>query len=63
MGLELPQIQEGAAARLTLFQPDQEYDFEEGMIKSRSCNNAFTGRRLLGKVRGVINGEKMYFVS
>jgi dihydroorotase len=61
-GLPEPVLTEGAAACITLFQPDETYIFGEALIRSRSKNNAFTGRNLRGKVTGVINGEKMYFV-
>ncbi|MFT3678847.1 MAG: dihydroorotase [Ferruginibacter sp.] len=56
--LAVPEIKEGAAASLTLFNPDEEYIFEESMIRSKSKNSAFTGRKLKGKVTGIINGNK-----
>ena len=62
-GLSLPRLEEGAAACITLFKPDLSYTFEESMIHSRSRNNGFIGRTLRGKATGIINGEKMYFVS
>lgn len=58
-GLELPQIKEGAAACLTLFNADEEYIFEENMIKSKSKNSAFVGKKLKGKVIGIINKGKV----
>jgi len=57
--LDLPEIKEGAAACLTLFTPDEEYVFEEHMIKSKSKNSPFTGKKLKGKVIGIINNGKV----
>lgn len=59
-GLTVPVIEEKAAASLTLFDPLQEYDFDESMIASKSKNSAFMGKKLKGKVIGIINGDKMY---
>lgn len=58
-GLPVPVIEEGATANLTLFNPDQEYHFNEKMIQSKSKNSAFIGKQLKGKVMGIINGEKL----
>ena len=54
-GLAIPEIREGATATLTLFSPEQEYIFDATMIRSRSKNSAFTGKKLKGKVIGIIN--------
>ena len=53
-------VAEGDKADLSLFIPDEEYIFEEKDIQSKSKNNAFTGRKLKGKVIGIINGEKLF---
>ena len=60
-GLPVPVIEEGAAASLTLFNPDTEFVFDETMIASKSKNSAFVGKQLKGKVVGIINGTKAYF--
>ncbi len=57
--LPLPEIKEGSAACLTLFNPDQKYTFEKSMIRSRSYNNPFIGKQLKGKVIGIINKNKV----
>jgi dihydroorotase len=54
-GLPIPQIIEGETASLTLFTPDTEFVFEENMIHSKSKNSPFTGKKLKGKVVGIIN--------
>ncbi len=55
-----PQIKEGAAASLTLFNPETEFIFDMAMIASKSKNTPFTGKPLKGKVIGIINGDKTY---
>ena len=57
-GLEIPSFAEGSNACLTLFDPGSSYVFTEDMIRSRSRNNAFTGKELKGKVIGIINKNK-----
>jgi dihydroorotase len=59
-GLAIPQIKEGAAAKLTLFNPETEFIFNEPMIQSKSKNSAFIGKKLKGKVIGIINGKSSY---
>ena len=58
-GLAVPEIKEGAAACITLFNPDTEFIFDEQMIQSKSKNTAFVGKKLKGKVIGIINKNKM----
>ncbi len=53
-GLETPNVEVGAMAELTLFNPDTEYTFEEKNIKSLSKNSAFVGKELKGEVYGVV---------
>ncbi len=60
-GLVIPEIKEGAAAALTLFNPATDYTFEETNIQSKSKNSAFVGKHLKGKVIGIINGDKTHF--
>ena len=57
-GLTIPEIKEGTKACLTLFNPSQEYIFEEKMILSKSHNSPFIGKKLKGIVIGVINKNK-----
>jgi dihydroorotase len=55
LGLEISRIEEGAAADLTLFDPDKKWTFTEGDIRSKSKNTPFTGAEFTGQVIGVIN--------
>lgn len=54
-GLSVPEIKEGETASLTLFKPAEEFTFDESMIRSRSKNSPFIGKKLRGKVIGIIN--------
>ena len=54
-GLPIPEIKEGETASLTLFTPSKEFTFEEAMIHSKSKNTPFIGKKLKGKVVGIIN--------
>jgi dihydroorotase len=58
-GLQIPEIKEGVTACLTLFNADEEYVFTEQMIHSKSKNSPFIGKKLKGKVIGIINKDKV----
>lgn len=62
LNLPQPRIVEGAEANLTIFDPDQEWTFEERNSLSRSHNSLFLGRPFLGKPYGVVN-KGLYFLS
>lgn len=54
-GIAEAEIQEGARANLTLFDPDKSYVLDESHILSTSKNSLFLGDRLKGQVYGTIN--------
>jgi dihydroorotase len=54
-GLEVPRIEEGAAANLTLFDPEIEWVFTEADIRSKSRNSPFLGQTLKGKPLGILH--------
>ena len=58
-GLPIPAIKEGIVASLTLFNPLEEYIFERSMIQSKSTNSAFIGKKLKGKVIGIVNKNQL----
>lgn len=58
-GMPVPELKEGAPARLTVFDPDAEYVFTKEHIRSRSRNNAFIGKEMKGRVIGTILNEKV----
>ncbi|KAA9036650.1 dihydroorotase [Ginsengibacter hankyongi] len=53
-------IDKGRKANITLFNPDAEYVFEEKDIFSKSKNNGFIGKKLKGRVIGIINGDSLF---
>ena len=55
VGLPIPEIKEGETASLTLFIPGSEFTLEESMIQSKSKNSPFIGKKLKGKIIGIIN--------
>ncbi len=59
LGLQMPEIKEGAAANVTLFIPQATYVFTEDAICSKSKNSAFVGKELKGKVVGIINNNQL----
>lgn len=59
-GLPVPEIKEGEIACITLFNPATEFVFTEEMIRSKSRNSPFTGKKLKGKVIGIINKGQVH---
>lgn len=55
--LPIPVLKKGQQACITLFQPDEEYIFAEQHIKSKSKNSPFIGKKLKGRVIGIINNN------
>lgn len=60
LNLPVKELKEGAAACITLFNPETTYTFSETMIHSKSKNSAFISKDLKGKIIGIINGDKHY---
>lgn len=60
--LNHPEIKEGAMANLTLFCPSTEFVLERKDIVSKSKNTALVGKKLTGKVVGVINKNKSHLI-
>ena len=52
-------ITKGSKANMSLFNPEEEYEFTSGHIKSTSGNSAFIGKQLKGKVYGIIANNKV----
>lgn len=59
-GLAMPQIEAGAPACLTLFDPAKEYIFEKEMIVSKSDNTPFTGKKMKGWVVGTFCNNHLH---
>ncbi|UAY53646.1 dihydroorotase [Ferruginibacter albus] len=58
--LSIPEIKVGAVAKLTLFDPIVEAVFSEPQLRSKSKNAAFIGKKLKGKVIGIINRKSSH---
>ncbi len=58
-GLDPISIQEGSAANLTLFNPDENYTFSKEDVLSTSKNSAFYGKELKGKAYGIFSNKKL----
>ncbi len=58
-GIDLPKIDINEKAHLTLFDPANEYIFEEMDIHSKSKNNAFIGKKLTGRTVGTLHSNKL----
>ena len=58
-GLKEISIKRGEKANLTLFNPYSDYVFTEEHILSSSKNSAFLGKKLKGKVYGVVANNKL----
>jgi dihydroorotase len=51
-------VKEGEKANLTLFCPGEEWTMTEKQVHSLSKNTPFTGKKLKGKVTGIINNDR-----
>ncbi|MDH5398592.1 MAG: dihydroorotase [Cyclobacteriaceae bacterium] len=61
LGLEVPAIETGSLAELTLFDPREEWLFNSHSNYSKSENSPFFGQRLTGKASAVIRGKKYWY--
>ncbi|THD67837.1 dihydroorotase [Robertkochia marina] len=57
--MELPAIEKGAMANLSLFDPSPEYVFKKSHVISTSANSAFYDQKLKGKVYGIIRANHL----
>lgn len=63
LGLEVPAIQDGAAANLTLFDPEATWTFNAETNQSKSKNSPWFGKTITGKSVAVINNGKHWLGS
>lgn len=61
-GIEMPIIEEGSKANMTLFNPEPKSIFTKKAILSKSKNSAFLGTEVKGKVYGIVNQAKLILV-
>ncbi len=57
LGLSVPTIKNGEKANLTLFSPTLEWTLEDKDIQSPSKNTPLIGKKLKGKVLGILNND------
>jgi len=55
LNLDIPKIEEGATANLTLFNTDEEWTYDEELIKSKSTNSPYLGKTLEGRAEAIYN--------
>lgn len=55
LNLEIPSVDEGNEANLTLFNPSLKWTFTENHIHSKSKNTPFTGKTFTGKALAIYN--------
>jgi dihydroorotase len=60
LGLNSASIKENEIACLTLYSPVAEWTYEKNNIQSRSKNSPFIGKKLTGKVIGIINKDQVH---
>lgn len=58
LGLPVPGIEAGAAANLTIYDPEYRWTFSREHIRSKSHNSPFIGRELTGRVLAVVKGDR-----
>jgi dihydroorotase len=57
--LDVPKLEVGEPANLTLFSPTTPTTLETSDIVSKSKNTPLVGKKLLGKVYGIVNQNKL----
>jgi dihydroorotase len=61
LGVEVPRIEEGSKANLTLFDPDKTWVLDERSNLSKSKNSPWLGKELKGKAVAVFNNSRHWF--
>jgi dihydroorotase len=59
LGIEQIEIEKGAVANITIFDPNEEWMVDSKMFKSKATNTAFEGKRLTGKPKFTINKKQI----
>lgn len=57
LGLDIPSIEKGAKANITLFSPSTEWTLEKKAVKSQSYNTPLLNKKLKGGLIGIINHD------
>jgi len=59
IGIEIPLIQEGEQANLTIFNPTKEWTYGLKEIRSKSKNTPLIDKALVGKVHAIVNNNSL----
>lgn len=62
LGQEIPVLEEGQAANLTVFTPATTWKYETNTVQSRSYNSPLIGEKLQGRVVAVVNKNLSYIL-
>lgn len=60
IGLDIPTIEKGQVAKITVFDPTAEWTYTPDAIKSKSKNSPFTNTKMTGKIIATFNGKKSF---
>jgi len=60
LNIPIPEIAKGAHANLTVFDPKEEWIFDDSTNKSKSHFNPFWGQKLKGKIIATINNNQVH---
>lgn len=60
LGLDVPLVQEGEPANVTLLDPAAEWTLDESTSKSKSRNSPWWGQKIRGRVAAVVNNNKAW---
>lgn len=63
LNLEIPTIEEGATAELTVFAPSLSWEYKKEDVKSLSFNSPLIGKEMLGLPVAIVNHGKLYLNS
>lgn len=55
LNIDIPKIEKGARANLTLFNTEEEWTYKEELVKSKSTNSPYLGDTLQGRAEAIYN--------
>ena len=58
LNIDIPRIEKGAKANLTLFNTEEEWIYKEGLVKSKSTNSPYLGDSFQGRAEAIYNKGK-----
>ncbi|WP_234572818.1 dihydroorotase [Rhodohalobacter sp. 614A] len=58
LNLEIPEIKEGAAANLTIFNTDEKWTYTKDEVRSKSKNSPYIGETMTGRALAVYNKNR-----